>query len=140
MILLEGNTLELLVVENCVLLTCFIVLQNFLFISSTSNRRRSFMRASLIMPNFNPLCRILEDNHLSGPNFINGKGNLMIVLTVEKVVHVLKGDAPNLAQDDATGEQKPTYDKWYEANDPTRCYILASMTNVESKAGLHISK
>ena len=56
------------------------------------------------MTNFNPLAKILDENRLSGPNYVDWKRNLIIVLTADKIAHVLNTKAPELALVDATEE------------------------------------
>ena len=56
------------------------------------------------MTNFNPLAKILDENRLSGPNYVDQKRNLIIVLTADKIVHVLNTESPELALADATKE------------------------------------
>ncbi|XP_028056517.1 uncharacterized protein LOC114260568 [Camellia sinensis] len=48
------------------------------------------------MTNFYPLSKILNDNHLTGPNYVDWKRNLTIVLTAEKLNHVRTADPPAL--------------------------------------------
>jgi hypothetical protein len=85
------------------------------------------------MTNFNPLAKILDDNRLTGPNYVDWKRNLIIVLTADKIVYVLNAEPPELALTDATEEQRNAFDKWHEADEMAKCYILASMTNVLQK-------
>ena len=77
------------------------------------------------MTNFNPFAKILDDNRLSGPNYVDWKRNLIIVLTVE---------SPELALVDATDEQRDSFNKWHEADEMAKCYIMASMTKNNAKA------
>ena len=56
------------------------------------------------MTNFNPLAKILDENRLSEPNYVDWKRNLIIVLTADKIVHVLNTESPELALADATKE------------------------------------
>ena len=81
----------------------------------------------------NPLSRILDDNILTGPNFLNWKRNLMIVLTVDKVGYVLREKTHQLALANATPEQRVTFEKWHEADELAHCYMLASMSNILQK-------
>ncbi|EOX98948.1 Polyprotein-like protein [Theobroma cacao] len=82
------------------------------------------------MANFNPLSKILDDNRLSGPYYIDWQRNLTIVLTIEKIAYVLTTDPPELPKTNATDEQKNAFSKWHDADELAKCYILASMTNV----------
>ncbi|GMP28110.1 hypothetical protein CsSME_00003789 [Camellia sinensis var. sinensis] len=85
------------------------------------------------MTKFNPLSKILDDNRLTRPNYVNWKRNITIVLTAEKLNHVLTTDPPVLPGADATDEQCEAARKWQEADVVAKCYILASMTNVLQK-------
>ncbi|XP_028073556.1 uncharacterized protein LOC114275752 [Camellia sinensis] len=85
------------------------------------------------MTNFNPLSKILDDNRMTGPNYVDWKRNLTIVFTAEKLNHVLTIDPPVLPEADATDEQCEATRKWHEADDVAKCYILALMTNVLQK-------
>ncbi|XP_028106720.1 uncharacterized protein LOC114305791 [Camellia sinensis] len=83
--------------------------------------------------NFNPLSKIIDDNRLTGSNYVDWKRNLTIVLTAEKLNYVLATDPPVLPEVDATDEQREAVRKWHEADDVAKCYILVSMTNVLQK-------
>lgn len=82
------------------------------------------------MGTFNPLFEILKDNKLTGPNFIDWKRNLLIVLTAENYRHVLTTNPPELPGATATQEEWDAYEKWRRADEMTKCYMLASMSNV----------
>ena len=85
------------------------------------------------MTNFNPLAKILDENQLVGPNYVDWKRKLIIVLTTDKITHVLNTEAPELALADATDEQRDAFNKWHEADEMAKCYIMASMNNVLQK-------
>ena len=85
------------------------------------------------MTNFNLLTKILDENRLTGSNFVDWKRNLMIVLTAEKIAYVFKGDTPYLALQNGTEEQKEFFDKWHEHDEMAKCYMSASMTNMLQK-------
>ncbi|XP_028103673.1 uncharacterized protein LOC114302797 [Camellia sinensis] len=87
----------------------------------------------LKMTNFNPLSKILDDNRLTGSNYVDWKRSLTIVLTTEKLNHVQTTDPPVLPEANATDEQREAARKWHEADDVAKCYILASVTNVLQK-------
>ncbi|CAL5428922.1 unnamed protein product [Camellia sinensis] len=94
----------------------------------------------LKMNNFNPLSKIVDDNRLTRSNYVDWKRNLIIVLTAEKLNHVLTTDPPALPEAVATDEQREAVRKWreavrkwHEADDVAKCYILASMANVLQK-------
>ena len=85
------------------------------------------------MTNFNPLIKILDKNRFTGSDFVDWKRNLMIVLTAEKIAYILKGVTPDLALHNGTQEQKEYFKKWHEHDQVTKCYMLASMTNILQK-------
>lgn len=82
------------------------------------------------MGTFNPLFEILKDNKLTRPNFIDWKRNLLIVLTAENYRHVLTTNPPELLGATATQEEWDVYEKWRMTDEMTKCYMLASMSNV----------
>nr|XP_016498040.1 PREDICTED: uncharacterized protein LOC107816807 [Nicotiana tabacum] len=82
------------------------------------------------MTAFNPLTVILTQNKLEGPNYVDRKRNLDIVLIAEEYKFVLDEVCPEKTGDDATDDEHKAYQKWIKANEMVRCYILASMSNV----------
>ncbi|XP_016462579.1 uncharacterized protein LOC107785725 [Nicotiana tabacum] len=82
------------------------------------------------MSSFNPLTSILNQNKLEGPNYVEWKRNLDIVLTAEGYKFVITEECPEKSDEDATDDQFKAYDKWVKADEMSRCYILASMANV----------
>ncbi|XP_019260284.1 PREDICTED: uncharacterized protein LOC109238305 [Nicotiana attenuata] len=81
------------------------------------------------MSSFNPLTSILNQNKLEGPNYVDWKRNLDIVLTAEGYKFVITEECPEKPEN-ATDDQVKAYDKWVKADEMARCYILASMANV----------
>jgi hypothetical protein len=79
---------------------------------------------------FNPLAVILKENKLTGPNYIDWKRNLDIVLTAEEYKFVLYEICPEQPGEGATEQETQAYRKWIKADEMARCYILASMSNV----------
>ncbi|XP_077232442.1 uncharacterized protein LOC143869770 [Tasmannia lanceolata] len=79
---------------------------------------------------FNPLARILEDNKLIGPNYVDRKMNLTILLTAAKVHWVLTNEALELFGPDAPQDVRDRATKWHEDDQMAKCYILGSMSNV----------
>ena len=53
-----------------------------------------------------------------------------IVLTAEEHKYVLTQPCPSFPSLDAPLEEKQRYDRWHESNEMTKCYILASISNV----------
>ncbi|CAA0839546.1 cysteine-rich RLK (RECEPTOR-like protein kinase) 8, partial [Striga hermonthica] len=83
---------------------------------------------SFIM-SFNPLSVILKENQLTGPNYIDWKRNLDIVLTAESYKYVLTEACPDVPADNALDEEKQEYARWKKADEMAKRYILASMSN-----------
>ncbi|MCQ7016889.1 retrotransposon gag domain-containing protein, partial [Clostridioides difficile] len=79
---------------------------------------------------FNPLSVILKENKLTGPNYIDWKRNLDIVLTAEGYKYVLTEVCPDKPREGSGEEEGEAYRKWVKADEMARCYILASMSNV----------
>ncbi|CAA0843144.1 Unknown protein, partial [Striga hermonthica] len=86
--------------------------------------------ARLFIMSFNPLSVILKENQLTGPNYIDWKRNLDIVLTAESYKYVLTEACPDVPADNAPDEEKQEYARWKKADEMAKCYILASMSNV----------
>ena len=90
--------------------------------------RMNFFKIILI--NFNPLVKILEDNWLTRPNYVIWKINLITVLIADKIVHVLNVEPPEVV---VIEEQKIAFNKWHEAFEMSKCYILTIITNMFQK-------
>lgn len=78
---------------------------------------------------FSPLMSILRENKLTGPNYVDWKRNLDIVLTAEEYRYVLSEPCPTV-DDYSTDDQLEAERKWKKANSMAKCYMLASMSNV----------
>ena len=83
-----------------------------------------------IMASFSPLVAILNQNKLTGSNYVDWKRNLDIVLTAEEHKYVLTQPCPNFPSLDAPLKEKQRYDCWQKSNEMVKCYILASISNV----------
>ena len=79
---------------------------------------------------FNPLSVILKENKFTGPNYIDWKRNLNLVLTAEEYKFVLTDVCPPTLDSDSSKEEVEAYQHWRKANEVARCYILVSMSNV----------
>ena len=79
---------------------------------------------------FNPLSVILKENKLTGPNYIDWKRNLNLVLTAEEYKFVLTDVCPPPLDSDSLKEKVEAYQSWRKAEEMARCYILASMSNI----------
>ena len=82
------------------------------------------------MSSFNLLAVILKENKLIGPNYIDRKRNLDIVLNAEGYKYVLTQVCPIEPGEGASDEESQAYRKWIKADEMVRCYMLASMSNV----------
>ncbi|XP_077242499.1 uncharacterized protein LOC143883013 [Tasmannia lanceolata] len=82
------------------------------------------------MTPFNPLAKILEENKLTGPNYLDWKRNLMLVLNAVKVYWVLTTQEPELPGPDAPQADHDRKSKWLEDNEMAKWYILGSMFNL----------
>ena len=79
---------------------------------------------------FNPLSIILKDNKLTGPNYIDWKRNLNLVLTAKDCNCVLTNICPPALDSISKSEKDEAYQKWCKVDEMAKCYILASMSNV----------
>ena len=79
---------------------------------------------------FNPLSVILKENELIGPNYIDWKRNLNLVLTAQEYKFVLTDVCPPPLDSDSSKEEVEAFQKWRKADEMARCYILASMSNI----------
>ena len=77
----------------------------------------------------NPLATILEQNKLTGPNFVDWLRNLKIVLQSKKKAYVLDTAPPSVPPEDITSEDYADYLCHVDDNLQARCYMLASMSN-----------
>ena len=82
------------------------------------------------MASFSPLVIILNQNKLTGSNYVDQKRNLDIVLKAEEHKYVLTKPCPSFPSLDAPPEEKGRYDHWQKSNEMAKCYILASISNV----------
>ena len=82
------------------------------------------------MASFSPLVAILNQNKLTGSNYVDWKRNLDIVLIAEQHKYVLTQSCPSFPSLDAPLEKKQQYDRWQKSNEMTKCYIPASISNV----------
>ncbi|XP_019253801.1 PREDICTED: uncharacterized protein LOC109232484 [Nicotiana attenuata] len=82
------------------------------------------------MTAFNPITAILTQNKLKGPNYVDWKQNMDVVLIAEEFKFVLDEVCPEKPGEDATDDEQKAYQKWVKADEMAQCYILASMSNV----------
>ena len=79
------------------------------------------------------LSSILNQNKLTGDNFVDWKRNLLIVSSFEKHKYVLEKDCPPVPKDNASSEESMAFDNWVNSNEIARCYMMASMNSVLKK-------
>ncbi|MCQ7056727.1 retrotransposon gag domain-containing protein, partial [Clostridioides difficile] len=87
---------------------------------------------------FNPLSMILKDYKLTGPNYLDWKRNLDIVLVADEYKFVLDTPDPVPLTDSSTEEEKKAFQKWEKANSMARCYIMGSISNVLQQQHEHM--
>ena len=79
---------------------------------------------------FNPLSVILKENKLTGPNYIDWKRNLNLVLTAQEYKFVLTDVCLPAPGSDSLKEEVEAFQTRRKADEMARCYILASMSNI----------
>ena len=77
----------------------------------------------------NALSIILDNNRLTGPNFIDWLRNLKVVLASEKILYVIEQSLPRSIPENSSQEEHDTLDKWKDDDMQARCIMWASMTN-----------
>ena len=76
----------------------------------------------------NPLSIILDNNRLTGPNFIDWLRNLKVVLASEKILYVIEQSLPTSLPENSSQEEHDVLQKWKDDDTQARCIIWASMT------------
>ncbi|GFQ01585.1 hypothetical protein PHJA_002302400 [Phtheirospermum japonicum] len=76
----------------------------------------------------NPLASILDQNKLTGPNFLDWIRNLKLVLTVDERLYVLT-ERPSFEPlpDDVTDAQHAELERWKKDDVHAKCYMITSM-------------
>jgi hypothetical protein len=82
------------------------------------------------MSSFSPFSTILNQNKLTGPNYVDWKRNMDIVLTAEGHKYVLAEACPDVPAEDASEDDKQRFNRWRKSDEMAKCYILASVANV----------
>ena len=72
---------------------------------------------------------ILDANKLTGPNYVDWLRNLKIVLSQERISYILDTPILEPPREDASQEEKTTYNMWQNDSLTVKCVMLASMTN-----------
>ena len=68
------------------------------------------------MASFSPLIAILNQNKLTGPNYVDRKRNLDIVLIAEEHKFVRSESSPDFPTLDAPSEERQRYDHWWKGD------------------------
>uniref|UniRef100_A0A2N9J6I9 CCHC-type domain-containing protein n=1 Tax=Fagus sylvatica TaxID=28930 RepID=A0A2N9J6I9_FAGSY len=82
------------------------------------------------MSSFSPLATILNQNKLTGPNYVDWKRNLDIVLIAKEHKYVLTQPCLDFPNPDTSLDERNRYNRWHKSNDMAKCYIMASIFNV----------
>ncbi|KAM6553904.1 hypothetical protein CsatB_014666 [Cannabis sativa] len=77
----------------------------------------------------NPMVSLLTNNKLSGANFIKWRENINIALIGENSLFVLTEEAPELPGENTTKAVKEKFERWQNANNKARYFMLSSMVN-----------
>ena len=81
----------------------------------------------------NPIIALLANESLTDDNFVKWKSNVNIVLVCENNRFVLTEECPvepaEPAANAARSVQEP-YERWIQANNKARAYMLSSMSDV----------
>ena len=80
------------------------------------------------MKSSNPLSMILDQNRLTGPNFIDWLRNLKVVLASERILYVLNQKPSTTLPIEASQEERDTLDKWKDDDLQVRCIMWASIS------------
>ena len=76
----------------------------------------------------NPLLIILDNNRLTGPNFIDWQKNLKVVLAFEKILYAIEQSLPLTLPENASPDEYEVLSKWKDDDMQARCIIWAFMT------------
>ena len=79
---------------------------------------------------YNPINLILTINKLTGPNHVDWKRNMDIVLTSEELMWVTQEIAPSTPSEHSTQEERGNYHSWQRTDQKTKYIILRSLDNV----------
>ena len=78
----------------------------------------------------NPIIALLANESLTSDNFVKWKSNVNIVLVCENNRFVLTEECPAEPAANATRSVREPYERWIQANNKSRAYMLASMSDV----------
>ncbi|KAM6562994.1 hypothetical protein CsatB_022992 [Cannabis sativa] len=77
----------------------------------------------------NPMLSLLTENNLNGSNFPKWNENINIALIGESALFVLIEPSPEVSGDNATKAVKEKYERWQNANNKARYFMLSSMVD-----------
>ncbi|KAJ0099275.1 hypothetical protein Patl1_20904 [Pistacia atlantica] len=77
----------------------------------------------------NLLATILDKDKCIGPNFLDWRQKLRVVLNSERIDYVLDNEPPKPLADEATAEERQTHKKWEDDELKVRSYIKASSSS-----------
>ncbi|KAM6553645.1 hypothetical protein CsatB_014407 [Cannabis sativa] len=77
----------------------------------------------------NPMVSLLTDNKLSGANFVKWRENINIALIGENALFMLIEEAPEQPSENATKAVKEKFERWQNANNKARYFMLSSMVD-----------
>ena len=78
----------------------------------------------------NPIIALLANESLTGDNFVKWKSNVNIVLICENNRFVLTEECPAEPAANAAHSVREPYERWIQANNKARAYMLASKSDV----------
>ncbi|KAM6556311.1 hypothetical protein CsatB_003330 [Cannabis sativa] len=77
----------------------------------------------------NPMLSLLIENKLNGSNFPKWRENIHIALIGESASFVLTEPSPEQPSDNATKAVKEKFERWHNANNKARYFMLSSMVD-----------
>ncbi|KAM6596026.1 hypothetical protein CsatA_006550 [Cannabis sativa] len=77
----------------------------------------------------NPMLSLLTENKLNGANFPKWRENINIALIGESALFVLTEPSPEQPGDNATKALKEKFERWQNANNKARYFMLSSMVD-----------
>ncbi|KAM6568960.1 hypothetical protein CsatB_016945 [Cannabis sativa] len=77
----------------------------------------------------NPMLSLLTENKLNGSNFPKWRENIHIALIGESASFVLTEPSPEQPSDNATKAVKEKFERWHNANNKARYFMLSSMVD-----------
>ncbi|EXB72720.1 hypothetical protein L484_004300 [Morus notabilis] len=84
----------------------------------------------------NPIITLLATEKLDDDNYAKWKSNMNILLVCEDYKFVLVEECPPEPAANASKTAREPYDRWIKANNKAKCFMLASMSDNGSGAGI----